>query len=366
MSAEVRDFGTLKDGRTVKLYTLRNPNGLEASFTDLGAAWVSMLVPDRQGEMKDVVFGYDSPEIYEVNPTSCGECVGRCANRTGRGEVPLGGKIYQLAKNNKEKNNLHSGPDKWAKVLFQGEVSDAKLGSKVTFSYCAPDGSQGFPGNLDFKVSYTLAGDDSLIIEYIGTSDALTVINPTNHAYFNLSGHDAGMEAAMKHLVWINADSYTPADCDLLPEGTIDPVEGTPMDFTIMKPIGEEIDADFEQLKRAGGYDHNYVLNGWDGKIRLAAKAKDPESGRKLKVYTTLPGIQFYTGNSLNAEAAKGKGGAVYGWRSGYCFETQFFPDAVHHPDWPQPVFEAGAQYHNFTVYKFEATRLVREEEELS
>lgn len=359
MSVEVREFGTTEDGRKVSLYILKNPNGLEASFTDLGAAWVSMLVPDRQGEFKDVVFGYEDAAVYEKNPTSCGECVGRNANRIAGGEVPLGGKVYQLEKNEKGVNSLHSGPDKWAKVLFEGKTEDTKLGSRVVFTYRAPDMSQGFPGNLDFSVSYTLAGDDSLIIEYLGKTDALTVINPTNHAYFNLAGHDAGADAAMQQLVWINADYYTPVDENLVPTGELASVTGTPMDFSFMKPIGQDIGADFAQIGIAGGFDHNYVLNSWDGKIRLAAKAKDPESGRKMKVYTTLPGIQFYTGNSLKEEAAKGKGGAVYGRRSGFCFETQFFPDAVHHPDWPQPVFQAGESYHHFTIYKFDTTRLV-------
>jgi len=355
MSVTVKEFGKLENGQTAKLYTMVNKNGTEASFTDLGAAWVTMIVPDRDGKMEDVVFGYDDAETYYNNPTSCGECVGRSANRIAKGHFVLEGKEYQLAKNNGE-NNLHSGPDKWAKKLFTGEVTDTKLGSSVTFRLLAPDGSQGYPGDLTFAVTYTLTDQDELVIEYRASSDKTTIINPTNHAYFNLRGHGAGDIG--DQLVWINADTFTPADEASIPTGEIAPVEGTPMDFTIMKPIGQDINADYDQLKFGNGYDHNYVLNGWDGKLNLVAKAKDPVSGRKLKVYTDLPGMQFYTGNSLKESHAPGKGGARYLFRTGYCFETQFYPDSVNHPEWPRPVFGPGEEYHHFTVYKFEATKV--------
>ena len=332
MSAEVRRFGYLSDGREISLYTLKNENGTEASFTDLGAAWVSMMVKDREGNFADVVFGYDDPEIYFNNPNSCGETIGRCANRTSNAKFTLDGS------------------------------EETKLGSRVTFHYIFPDGYQGFPGNLDFTVSYTLAEDDSLTIEYNAVADKKTIINPTNHAYFNLRGHEAGDIGG--HLVWINADYYTPTDGESIPTGELADVVGTPMDFTLQKPIEQDIDADFEQLKLVGGYDHNWCINRWDGTLRLAAKAKDPESGRKLKVYTTLPGIQFYTGNGLKDGTPKGKGGADYSRRTGFCFEGQYWPDAVNKgEDWPKPVFEAGEPYHHYIVYKF-VTRMDETEDD--
>lgn len=361
MSAEVREFGTLADGRSTQLFVLTNGNGTEAVFTDLGAAWVSMKVQDREGEPGDVLLGYDDPETYNQNPTAMGECVGRSANRIGNGKFTLEGVEYQLARNNHGKNNLHSGPELWCSRLFAAETEQTKLGSRVSFRLNSPDGDQGFPGALAFSVSYTLTEDDSVIIEYSGISDRTTIINPTNHAYFNLRGHDAG--DILEQEVWINADYFTPVDAWSLPTGELRPVDGTPMDFTMQKPIGQDIDADDEQLRFGNGYDHNFVLNNQDGKLRLVAKAKDRESGRKLKIYTDLPGLQFYTGNALRAEQAEGKGGAVYDRRAGYCFETQFYPDAVNHAEWPQPVFRAGEEYHHFTIYKF-VTRLDEEEEE--
>lgn len=361
MSVDVREFGILRDGRKVKLYRLTNGNGTEAVFTDLGAAWVSMKVRDRSGELGDVLLGYDDPELYCQNPTAAGECVGRSANRIGGGRFTLEGKEYQLARNDNGRNNLHSGPDKWCSLLFSAETEASKLGSKVSFSLTAEDGSQGFPGRLDFTVSYTLGEDDSVMIEYRAVSDRTTIINPTNHAYFNLRGHAAGDIGTQE--VWINADSFTPVDEWSIPVGEVRSVEGTAMDFTLQKPIGQDIGADDPQLKYGKGYDHNYVLNACSGEIRLVAKAKDRETGRKLKVYTDLPGMQFYTGNNLREEQAAGKDGAAYGPRAGYCFETQFYPDAVNHPAWPQPVFRAGEEYHHFTVYRF-VTRMDEEEEE--
>jgi aldose 1-epimerase len=350
MSFSVSSFGKTSDGKEVKLYTLKNKNGTEAAFTDLGADWVSMKVKDKLGKVRDVVFGYDNAAVYENNPTTCGECVGRNANRIGNAKFTLGGKEYELAKNDHGKNNLHSGPDYWKSRVFSAEAGEGQLGSRVTFSLHSKDMDQGYPGNLDFTVTYTLQDNDSLMIEYSAESDQETICNPTNHAYFNLSGHDSGLISAQE--VWINADAFTPADAFSVPTGEIRPVSGTPMDFTIMKEIGKDIDADYDQLKFAGGFDHNYVLNGYDGKLKLAAKAKDRESGIVMKVYTDLPGVQFYSGNHLKS-SAPGKDDADYALRTGYCFETQFFPDAVNHPEWPQPVIKPGEKYHHFTVYEF-------------
>lgn len=252
--------------------------------------------------------------------------------------------------NDHGKNSLHSGPNFWCSRIFAAKTEEGKLGSSVTFSLDSPDGDQGFPGNLKFSVTYTLQDDDTLMIEYQAESDGKTVCNPTNHCYFNLAGHGAG--SVLDQEVWINADSFTPADSESIPTGEIAPVAGTPMDFTAAKTIGQDIEADYDQLKYGLGYDHNYVLNGYDGTLRLVARARDRVSGRTMKVYTDLPGMQFYTGNHLKS-TAPGKGGADYGFRTGYCFETQFYPDAVNRPEWPQPVLAAGEKFHHFTAYKF-------------
>lgn len=351
MAIKIRTFGTLRDGRSAQLFTLTNANGTEASFTDMGAAWVSMTVQDRTGEPGDVLLGYDHPQYYADNHGFLGACVGRNANRIAGGSFRLDGKEIRLEKNDNNRNNLHSGPNFFGGELFQAETEESKLGSRVCFHLKSESGKQGYPGNLEFTVSYTLTDTDSVMIEYRAVSDETTIINPTNHAYFNLKGHGAGDILGQE--VWINADRFTPVDPWLIPTGELRETAGTALDFTWNKPIGQDIEAPEEQITIAGGFDHNYVINGFDGTLRLAARVKDPESGRMLKVYTDLPGIQFYTGNFLGENQALGKGDVSYGFRAGYCLETQYFPDAVHHPEWKQAVFRAGEEYHHFTVYQF-------------
>lgn len=353
MGIEVQGFGGPEErGR---LFILTNANGTEAAFTDVGASWVSMKVRDGAGEFADVLLGYGEPRRYAENQFFLGACVGRSANRIAGGDFVLDGKRVRLAKNDGGKNNLHSGPDYWCGKLFLAETEESSLGSRVRFRLRAEDGSQGFPGNLDFAVSYTLTEDDAVMIEYWAVSDAATVINPTNHAYFNLRGHAAG--GIEEQELWINADYFTPVDALTIPTGELRKTAGTPFDFTLKKKIGEGLRAEDRQLELGNGYDHNFVLNGWDGKLNLVAKARDGESGRSLKIYTDLPGLQFYTGNFLRADGPGGKDGASYGPRAGYCFETQYYPDAVHHPEWPQPVFQAGEEYRHFTIYKFVARK---------
>ena len=349
MSVQSRTFGTTKSGKEVTEFILTNRNGTSCSFIDLGAAWVTMKVRDKNGEFADVVIGYDNPDAYEHNPTSCGECVGRNANRIGGAAFTLDGVRYQLAKNNND-NNLHSGPDKWVSHLFTGKLHEDEEGSSVTFTKHAPDGEQGFPASVDFAVTYTLTEDDALKIHYHAETDGTTLINPTNHAYFNLAGDGSG--DILGHLVQINADFFTPADEWSIPTGEIRPVEGTPFDFRTEKPVGRDIDADDEQLRYGKGYDHNLALNDPDTGIRLAAVAKDTASGRCMKVYTDLPGLQFYTGNNLK-NTCVGKNGADYLPRTGMCFETQYFPDAVNKPAWKAPVFRKGEAYDSVTIYAF-------------
>lgn len=343
-------FGNLPDGRCADLYTLTNNNGVSASFTNLGGIWLTMIVPDRDGNMADVLLGYDSVEKYLTYPGHMGEIVGRNANRIGNAAFTLNGATYQLAVNSGDNHNLHSGLDYYRNRLWNAEVEEGSLGTRITFSLFSPDGDQGYPGNAEIAVSYTLTPDNSLLVDYLVTADADTVCNFTNHAYFNLGGHASG--SAMGQLVWMDADTYTIADADSIPTGELVAVTGTPMDFTVLKPIGQDIEADYESLKFANGYDHNWVLNHPAGELSLSAKAVDPISGRMMEVYTDLPGVQFYTANSLQ-NGYEGKDGVDYGPRHGYCFETQYFPDAVNKPEFPSPVVKAGDEYKTTTIYHF-------------
>ncbi len=349
MSVKVNELGKLPTGETVSCYTLKNGNGTEASFTNLGGILMSMLVKDRDGNFRDVVLGHDTVETLFTNAGHMGEPVGRNANRIGTASFEINGKTYQLAKNDHERNSLHSGPDYWRTRVWTAEYADAGLGSYVMFSLVSPDGDQGFPGNAHVSVTYTLSEDDALSIHYLANADMDTVFNMTNHAYFNLNGEGSG--DVLDHLVWINASHYTPADRESIPYGTIDAVEGTPMDFTSPKRIGQDIGQEFDQLSFAGGYDHNFVLDQYDGTVRLQATAQSQSSGIKLSLYTDLPGMQFYTANGLSD--AHGKLGHVYGNRSGFCMETQYYPDCLHEKTWPSSIVKAGTDYDTTTVFAF-------------
>lgn len=350
MGITKKKFGTMPDGAPVFLYTLTNKNGVSASFTDLGATWVSMLVPDREGNMADVVQGYDSVEEYIGNKPCFGALIGRNANRIENASFTLNGRQYELAAND-GKNNLHSGPNLYHDRLWEAEEEESELGSQVMFSLVSPNKDQGYPGNAEICVTYILTPDNTVLIEYGMTADQDTIANLTNHSYFNLKGHDSNDISAQQ--VQIFADYFTPADAASIPTGEIRPVKGTPMDFTAAKPIGKDIDSDYEQIVFGHGFDHNWVLNrGEDEEVSLAATAYDEESGRLMKVYTDLPGMQFYTANFLDHE--KGKGGVFYERRSSYCFETQYYPDAINKPEFPSPVLKAGEEYHTITAYQFE------------
>lgn len=342
-------FGKMPDGTEVYKYTLVNRNKVSASFITLGGVWVSMLVPDRDGNMADVVLGYDDLDSYRKNPPHFGAPVGRNANRIGGAVITISGKDYPLAANDGP-NNLHSGPALYHDRLWECEASETDRGSRLDFCLESPDGDQGYPGNAKITVSYTLTDDNSLVLDYHMICDADTVANFTNHSYFNLAGHNSG--DVLKQEVWLNAKHYTPADQVSIPTGEIAPVAGTPMDFTTMKPIGQDINEPFEALIFGKGYDHNWVLDHEAGEMALAAKAMDPASGRVMEAYTDLPGIQFYTANFLRDELP-GKGGAHYDYRHAFCFETQYYPDAVHKSNFPSPILKAGQEYTTTTVYKF-------------
>lgn len=337
-------WGSLPDGSAVDLYTLRNANGLEASITTLGGRLVTLKTPDRDGNPGDIVLGFDTLAPYlEKNPFF-GALVGRYANRIAAGKFVLDGETYTLLKNNGP-NSLHGGAIGFDKVNWQASAGD---NASLTLQYVSVDGEEGYPGTLHATVVYTLGDDDSLSIEYRATTDKPTVLNLTNHSYFNLAGHAHG--PVVDHEVMINADVFTPVNANLIPTGELRPVHGTPFDFLTSKKVGDLIDSPEEQISFGKGYDHNYVIRG--SGLRLAARALHSGTGRGMEIYTTQPGMQFYTGNHL-PDKLIGKEGAVYGFRSGFCFETQHFPDSPNQPAFPSVVLRPGVEYHQRTVFKF-------------
>lgn len=345
MGVEKEKFGTTRDGKDVYAYTLYNANGMRAKIINFGANLVSLLVPDQNGNLEDVVLGYDTLEGYYRNGSFLGATIGPSANRIAGAAFEINGKKYQIDVNDGD-NNLHSHMEEG----YHKQLWDAEEGTdSVTLTIEGKDGAMGFPGNKKVSVTFSLSDDNALKLSYYGTSDADTIINMTNHTYFNLSGHKAGK--IEDHLLQINASNYTPVVPGSIPTGEIAPVAGTPMDFTKMKPIGQDINADFEQLKIGQGYDHNFVIDHADGTLREIAQAEDLKSGRKLKVFTNLPGVQFYAGNCIGEEI--GKEDAAYGPRMGFCLETQYFPDNIHHSNFAQAVFGPGKDYDSVTVYQF-------------
>ncbi len=345
MALTKRSFGVTAGGREVYLYTLENSKGMKVEVTDFGANLVNLLVPDANGKVADVVLGFDSVEAYEVNGPFFGAVVGPNANRIGGAEFELDGAKYTLAVNDGA-NNLHSDRELgYHKQIWEAEEGD----NWIAFTIKDTDGNMGFPGNKVLSLTYTLDEENALTLKYHGTSDKKTVINPTNHTYFNLDGHTSG--SIEGHSIQLNADYFTPTTPDSIPTGEIASVKGTPMDLTAAKVIGESIDAEFDQLAWAGGYDHNWILNDWDGTLHQFAEVTGPVSGRKMLAYTTLPGVQFYAGNFIVQEF--GKGGTVYEKRAGLCLETQYYPNSINIPSFPSCVFGEGREYDSVTVYKF-------------
>ena len=344
---KVTDFGTTSKGEQTHLYELVNKNGMIARVTDFGANLVALLVPDKNGVLTDVVLGYDSVKDYEINPSFFGAVIAPSANRINNAKFTIDGVEYNVPVND-GKNNLHSDiPGGVHKRLWKAETGE----NSVTFVIEHKDLDSGFPGNKVFSVTYTLTDNNELRLSYAGTSDKKTIMNPTNHSYFNLSGEASGTNIE-DHLLTLNASNYTPVVAGAIPTGEIAPVKGTVMDFTTATRIGERINEKFEQLLLTLGYDHNYVIDGWDGSLKYIAKVEDPKSGRVMKVYSTLPGVQFYAGNCI--APAKGKGGSSYDKRSGLCLETQFYPDTINQPNFPPCVFGEGKDYTSETVYAFE------------
>lgn len=345
MSAEKTLFGTMDDKTEIYLYTLENKKGMKAQVTNYGAILVRLYVPDKNGKSEDVVLGYDNLEGYYGNAANYGATIGPNANRIAGASFTLERMTYHLDVNDGE-NNLHSHLALgYHKKVWQAE----EAGNSIIFSLDSPDGEMGFPGNKKLTVTYTLTEGNELRIHYHGTSDKNTIINMTNHTYFNLAGHGAG--EICDHILTLHAASYTPVVAGAIPTGEIAAVSGTPMDFTSPRRIGDGIDADFEQLRLTGGYDHNWVLDGETGTLRHFATVEEPGSGRIMKAYTDLPGVQFYTGNFLEEE--RGKDGAVYNKRHGLCLETQYYPNTANEPSFPSAVFGQDRDYDTTTVYQF-------------
>lgn len=338
------------DGQAAKIYTLTNSQGVVAKLITRGATLTEWHVPDRNGRMADIVFGFDDLASYGSPANGYFGCTaGRYANRIAKGKFTLDGKEYTLATNNGP-NHLHGGVERSLdKVIWDAAPFENDAGRGVVFTYKSPDGEEGYPGNLSIKVTYTLTDENEIRIDYEATTDKATPVNLTNHTYFNLSG--AGEPTILDHEVMIRADRYTPVDETLIPTGEIAPVEGTVFDFRDFHTIGERIDTLND--KPGGGYDHNFVLNNQDGDLALAAVVRDPKSGRVLKEFTTEPGVQFYTGNFL--DGATGKGGRKYNRRSGFCLETQHYPDSVNHPNFPSVILRPGETYTHTCVYQITA-----------
>lgn len=344
MSVKTEKFGVTKEGKEVTLFTLENKNGMRADFIDFGANIVRLFVPDQNGKLDDIVLGFDDVAGYEENGCFFGSFIGRHGNRIGNAEFQLNGVTYELEKNDGD-NNLHGGTPGYNKVMYKVETTD----NSVSFSRTSPDMEQGYPGNLDICVTYTLTDDNELKISYQAKTDKDTLCNVTNHSYFNLKGHDGG--TITDHKVWIRANGFTETSDDLIPNGNIIDVTGTPMDFRTEKTIAQDIEADYKPLKIAGGYDHNFVLEKETGKMEKVAELSEETTGRRMEVYTDLPGMQLYTGNFIVKE--DGKDGTEYTKRTGVCFETQFFPNSVNVPSFESCVLKAGDTFTSSTVYRF-------------
>jgi aldose 1-epimerase len=342
-----RDFGKTTDGATVKSFVLRNAHGMTARVMSFGATLTELQVPDKHGAVTNVVLGADNLDQYLQGFPAAAAVIGRVANRIAKARFTLDGVEYKLAANNGP-NHIHGGNKGFARVVWQAKALPARdHEAAVQFTYLSKDGEEGYPGNLNVKVTYTLTDGNELRIDYEATTDKVTPVNLTNHAYFNL----AGSGNVLEHELWLAADRYTLADDQLIPTGEMASVKGTPLDFTKQTAIGSRI----EQLKpKLSGYDHNFVLNDGGKALTLAGRAVDPKSGRVMELRTTEPGLQLYTGNHLNGRQT-GVGGVAYPKHGGFCFETQHYPDSVNHPEFPSTILRPGQTFRSTTAFTFSA-----------
>lgn len=345
-------FGDV-EGKPVELYTLKNSNGMEVGIMTYGGIIVSIKTPDQNGQIADVALGFNSLDDYLKGHPYFGALVGRYGNRIAKGKFTLDDQEYTLAINN-DPNALHGGLKGFDKKIWEAKQIEQDGQPALELTCTSPDGEEGYPGNLTCKVIYSLSHDNELKIEYFAETDKATPINLTNHVYFNLAGEGSG--DILDHVVMLKASKFTPVDETLIPTGEIRPVEGTPMDFTQPTRIGDRIDADDEQIKFGGGYDHNWALDNQSGELALGGRVTEPTSGRILEFYTTQPGVQFYCGNFLDGSLV-GKSGKAYEKRHGFCLETQHYPDSPNQPNFPSSILKPGETYHHITVYKFSAEK---------
>lgn len=342
------DFESTIDGRATRMFTLRNAKGMVVTLTNYGAKIISIYAPDKNGQYADIVLGFNSIADYQKYGASHGAVVGPFANRIANASFTIDGEAYSLPVNN-GKATLHSGPDSWYRKVWNAEQD----GNKVAFSIESPDGEFGFPGNKSAQVVYTLTDDNELKLEYTATTDKPTHINLTNHSYFNLRGEGNG--DILNHVLEINADKSTPViDAGMIPTGEIADIRGTALDFTEPRAIGDQIDAEHQQLAYGSGYDFNYVINKESGELAFAARVYEPESGRVMEVYTTEPGVQLYTGNHLSGKEI-GNSGNAYTARTGFCLETQAFPDSPNQPGFPSTLLNPGDAFQSTTIFAFSA-----------
>ncbi len=347
-------YGTLPDGRQVDLYTMQNANGVTVKFLSLGGCITEIDIPDRKGDAGNIVLGHDGLPGYNSNTGYFGAIVGRYANRIAKGSFSLNGQTYHLPINNGA-NSLHGGTEGFNLQVWQVTPQTAADNASAVLTYTSPDGQDGYPGTLAVQVTYTLDDSNALRIEYQATTDKPTVLNLTNHSYFNLDGNGSG--SALHQLLQINADSYTPTDATQIPTGEIAKVAGTPMDFRMLRPINSQIRTPFQQIILAHGYDHNWVLNKTQpGELSFAARAYSPHTGRILEVYTTEPGVQVYTSNGMQGTLT-GSSHTLYRQGDGYTFETQHFPDSPNQPNFPSTVLNPGQVFHSTTVFRFSTDR---------
>ena len=348
MTIQERGLGDTVDGREVAMFTLENANRVTTQIMSYGGTVVSLRVPDRDGELGDVVLGFDGLAGYRGSRAYLGALVGRYGNRIGGARFTLDGRDHQLAANDGP-NHLHGGIRGFDKVVWDATPRATTAGPALELRHVSADGEEGYPGNLTVRVVYTLRHDNALAIEYTATTDRDTVVNLTNHAYWNLAGHAAG--SILDHQLVLEADRFVAAGPRLIPTGELRPVAGTALDFRTATAIGARIDSDDDQLRVAQGYDHSYVIIGTADELRPAARVVEPTSGRVLEVATTEPAVQFYSGNFLDGE--RGKGGATYHRRAGFCLETQHYPDSPNQPSFPTTVLRKGASYQSTTIYRF-------------
>lgn len=345
-TVEKSNFGTLEDGTVIEAFTLRNARGAMAKVITYGATLTELWVPDKNGKLGDVVFGFDGLKGYLGSHPYFGSTVGRYANRIAKGKFTLDGKEYTLAINNGP-NSLHGGKIGFDRRVWKAEPLREPSAAAVRFTYLSPDGEENYPGNLSVSVTYTLTDENALKLDYSAKTGKATPVNLTNHSYFNLAGSGGDI---LGNVLYLNADRFTPVDSTLIPTGEIRPVKGTPLDFTKPTPIGAHI----AEIKDIGGYDHNFVINGEPGKLRLAARVSEPTSGRQMEVWTTEPGVQFYSSIGLDGTIV-GKGGITYKKYGALCLETQHYPDSPNHPNFPSTIVRPGESFHSETIYKFSA-----------